>query len=364
MNELAARRKTRTVYVGRVAVGCGHPVSVQSMCNTKTADVAATLAQLEALAWAGAEIGRLAVPDQAAAAALPEIVRRSPLPLVADIHFDHRLALAAIAAGMAGLRLNPGNIGGPEKVREVARAAGAAGIPIRVGVNAGSVRPEQWAEFPDRAEAMAQLALRQAELLEDAGCAAIKMSLKSSDTPEMIMACRRVAALGDYPLHLGVTEAGTLLRGSVRSALGIGALLAEGIGDTIRVSLTADPLREVEVACQILAGLGLRKQGWQFVSCPTCGRTEIDLISLASRVEEALGACPPPRPMKVAVMGCVVNGPGEAADADLGVAGGRGGGLIFVKGEKIGFYPEEQLLPRLLELAQRLMDEPAEREQD
>ncbi|NLF80106.1 MAG: flavodoxin-dependent (E)-4-hydroxy-3-methylbut-2-enyl-diphosphate synthase [Clostridia bacterium] len=362
MNELAARRKTRTVYVGRVAVGCGHPVSVQSMCNTKTADVAATLAQIEALAQAGADIGRLAVPDQAAAAALPGIVRLSPLPLIADIHFDHCLALAAVAAGMAGLRLNPGNIGGKDKVREVAQAAAAAGIPIRVGVNAGSVRPEQWAEFPDRSEAMVQLALRQAELLEDAGCAAIKISLKSSSIPEMLASCRRIAGLCDYPLHLGVTEAGTLLRGSVKSAVGIGALLAEGIGDTMRVSLTDDPLREVEVACQILAELGLREQGWQFVSCPTCGRTEIDLIDLAGRVEEALSACPPPRPMKVAIMGCVVNGPGEAADAELGVAGGRGGGLIFVRGKKVGFYPEEQLLPRLLELARRLMDEPAEQD--
>jgi (E)-4-hydroxy-3-methylbut-2-enyl-diphosphate synthase len=364
MSYLAARRITRTVYLGEIAVGFGHPVSIQSMCNTKTEDVAGTLAQLNTLAEAGAEIGRLAVPDRQAADALAQIVRQSPLPLVADIHFDHRLALAAIEAGMAGLRLNPGNIGGAEKVREVAQAAAAAAIPIRVGVNSGSVKPEQWAEFPDRVEAMVQLALRQAELLEDAGCSAIKVSLKSSDIPEMIAAYRRVATLCDYPLHLGVTEAGTLLRGSVKSAIGIGSLLAEGIGDTIRVSLTADPLREVDVACQILCELGLKKPGWQFVSCPSCGRTEIDIISLAGWVEEALLACPPPRPLKVAVMGCVVNGPGEAADADLGIAGGHGGGVIFVKGEKIGFYPEDQLLPQLLTQARLLMDEPPEHQED
>lgn len=357
MTELAVRRKTRTINVGGVKIGSGYPISIQSMCNTKTADISATLCQLEALAAAGAQIGRLAVPDMSAAEALTVIVKKSPLPLVADIHFDYRLALAAVKAGVAGLRINPGNIGSPEKVRAVAQAASSAGIPIRIGVNAGSVRPEQWQQFASRPEAMAQLALQQAEMLEDAGLSAIKISLKSSHIPDMIAAYRRIAQLCDYPLHLGATEAGTWFRGSIKNAIGIGTLLAEGIGDTIRVSLTDDPVREVEVAKEILMMLGLRHSGWQFVSCPTCGRTEIDLITLAQKVEQALALYEPQRPLTVAVMGCVVNGPGEAADADLGVAGGRNGGLLFVRGEKKGFYPESELLEHLLAEARRLMDE-------
>ncbi len=329
MTELAVRRKTRTINVGGVKIGSGYPISIQSMCNTKTADISATLCQLEALAAAGAQIGRLAVPDMSAAEALTVIVKKSPLPLVADIHFDYRLALAAVKAGVAGLRINPGNIGSPEKVRAVAQAASSAGIPIRIGVNAGSVRPEQWQQFASRPEAMAQLALQQAEMLEDAGLSAIKISLKSSHIPDMIAAYRRIAQLCDYPLHLGATEAGTWFRGSIKNAIGIGTLLAEGIGDTIRVSLTDDPVREVEVAKEILMMLGLRHSGWQFVSCPTCGRTEIDLIALAQKVEQALALYEPQRPLTVAVMGCVVNGPGEAADADLGVAGGEKRRLAF-----------------------------------
>lgn len=342
--------------IGGVKIGGAYPVSIQSMCNTKTADIPATLAQLRQLAEAGAQLGRLAVPDQQAAEALAPLVSQSPLPLIADIHFDYRLALAAIKAGVAGLRINPGNIGAPERVRIVARSAAAAGIPIRIGVNAGSVRPEQWRQFSSRPEAMAQLALQQAEMLEDEGFSAIKISLKSSNIPEMVAAYRRIARLCDYPLHIGATEAGTWFRGSLKNAIGIGTLLLEGIGDTIRVSLTDDPVREVEVAKEILLMLGLRQSGWQFVSCPTCGRTEIDLISLAQKVEAALAPYQPSRPLTVAVMGCAVNGPGEAADADLGVAGGRSGGLLFVHGQKKGFYPEQELLTRLVEEARRLMD--------
>ncbi len=354
---MEARRLSKTVYIGEIAIGADHPIAIQSMCNSKTADVMATLVQLEQLKAAGADIGRLAVPDMEAAAALAQIVKQSPLPLVADIHFDHRLALAAIKAGIAALRINPGNIGDKQKIKEVALAAKAAGIPIRIGVNAGSVRPEQWQQFSSRSEAMVQLALRDAEILEELGFSAIKISLKSSDLEEMIAAYRQIAVLCDYPLHIGMTEAGTLLRGSIKNAMGIGILLEQGIGDTIRVSLTEDPLKEVEVAKDILTMLGMRSKGWQFISCPTCGRTEIDLIALAKKVEQLLSAYAPPRLLKIAVMGCAVNGPGEAADADLGIAGGKGGAVLFAKGEKLGFFPEEQLLDQLLIEAKKLMND-------
>ncbi len=351
---MTERRKTRTIHIGKVPVGAAFPVSVQSMCNTPTADVEATLAQLRALAAAGADIGRLAVPDSEAAAALPAIVRDTPIPLVADIHFDYRLALTAIKAGMHGLRLNPGNIGGPERVRIVAEAAKDAGIPIRVGVNGGSVRPEQWARFSSRSEAMVELALEEAELLEDCGFSDIKISLKSSHVPEMLAAYRMIAGRCDYPLHVGATEAGTFYRGTLKNAMGIGTLLAEGIGDTIRVSLTEEPVEEVRVARDILDALELTEGGWDFVSCPTCGRTQIDLIALAKKVEEALSPFRPAKRIKVAVMGCVVNGPGEAADADLGIAGGDRGGLLFVRGKKVGFFAEDELLDRLVALAKEL----------
>ena len=359
MNDYA-RKITRTVHIGQVAVGGGNPVSVQSMCNTDTRDVAATLAQLKALAAAGAEIGRLAVPDLAAAEALADIVKESPLPLVADIHFDHRLALAAIKGGVQGLRLNPGNIGGKEKVRQVAEAAGEAGIPIRIGVNGGSLEKPLLAKYGGvTAEALLESALSHAALLEEQGFYDIKLSLKASSVPTMVAAYRLAAERTDLPLHLGVTEAGSLLRGSVKSALGLGALLLEGIGDTIRVSLTDDPVREVETARDILAMLGLREGGWEFVSCPTCGRTQIDLISLAHRVEQALSEITPPRPLKVAVMGCAVNGPGEAADADIGLAGGSDGGLIFRKGEKVGFYAEDVLFDTFIGMVKELTQEAA-----
>ncbi len=352
------RSQTRQVRIGAVAVGNGAAISIQSMNNTPTADVAATLAQLQALAAAGAEIGRLAVPDQAAAAALADIVRGSPLPLVADIHFDHRLALAAIRAGVAGLRLNPGNIGGAEQVRQVAAAAKAAGIPIRVGVNGGSLPKDILAAAGGiTPEGLCEAALRQAGLLEDAGFSAIKLSLKCSDLPVMLAAYRRIAQLCDYPLHIGVTEAGPLYRGSVKNAIGIGALLSEGIGDTLRVSLTADPVAEVRLAREILSMLGIRRQGWEFISCPTCGRTRVDLIPLALRIEEELAAIEPRQPRKIAVMGCAVNGPGEAAGADLGLACGASGGLIFRHGQKLGAYSEAELLPEFLRLARELAEE-------
>ena len=354
------RKITRTVHIGSVAVGGGHPISVQSMCNTDTRDPAATLAQLRALAAAGADIGRLAVPDMAAAEALTDIVRDSPLPLVADIHFDHRLALAAVKAGVQGLRLNPGNIGGPDKVRLVAEAAGAAGIPIRIGVNSGSLEKTLLAKYGGvTPEAMLESALNHAAMLEEQGFHDIKLSLKASSVPTMVAAYRLAAERTDLPLHLGVTEAGSLYRGSVKSALGLGALLLEGIGDTIRVSLTDDPVREVEAAKDILAMLGLRQGGWEIVSCPTCGRTQIDLIALAKRVEEALAGIEPPRPIKVAVMGCAVNGPGEAADADIGLAGGADGGLIFRRGQKVGYYAEDALFDTFIGMVKELTREDA-----
>lgn len=344
---LKKRRYSRPVQVGSVTVGGLAPVSVQSMTNTDTRDVKATLRQIDALKEAGCEIVRLAVPDQEAAGALREICRRAPLPLVADIHFDYRLALAAIEAGVAGLRLNPGNIGGPERVRAVAKAAKERGIPIRIGVNAGSleksVREREGGVTP---EGMVESALRQAALLEEEGHSAIVLSLKASDVPLTIRAYELAAERCDYPLHLGITEAGTPWRGTIRSAVGIGALLAQGIGDTIRVSLTGDPVEEVRVGYEILKALNLRQRGPVLISCPTCGRCQIDLIRLAEEVEKALAALE--LPLKIAVMGCAVNGPGEAADADFGLAGGRGGGLIFRQGQIVKKVPEAELVAALL----------------
>ena len=352
------RKITRQLSLGQVKIGGGAPISVQSMNNTETADIASTCRQLVDLAEAGAEIGRLAVPNAEAAAALPQIKAKSPLPLVADIHFDYRLALASIKAGVSGLRINPGNIGGPDKVRELALAAKAVGIPIRIGVNGGSLDADLLQKHggvtPD---ALCESALRQAELLEDNGFFDIKLSLKCSNLLTMIAAYEKISELADYPLHIGVTEAGPLYRGSVKNAIGIGTLLSHGIGDTLRVSLTADPLKEVALAREILLMLGLYPAGWEIVSCPTCGRTQIDLIKLTEQVEASLAPLKPKRHIKVAVMGCAVNGPGEAKDADLGIAGGSGGGLIFCHGEKIDFYQEEDLLARFLRLAEKICQE-------
>ncbi|MDL2207569.1 flavodoxin-dependent (E)-4-hydroxy-3-methylbut-2-enyl-diphosphate synthase [Desulfovibrio sp. OttesenSCG-928-M16] len=328
-------RHSRAIHIGPVRIGGGAPCVVQSMTNTDTRDVGATLAQLEALAHAGCEVARLAVPDEKAAAALKDICAASPLPLVADIHFSAGLAVAALEAGVAALRINPGNIGGRDKVDRVVDAAKAHGASIRVGVNSGSLEKEALARHKGPTpEAMVESALAHVRMLEDRGFYETKISLKSSSVPMTIAAYRLMAAHCDYPLHLGVTEAGTLLRGAVKSAVGLGVLLAEGIGDTIRVSLTHDPLREIDVAFGILSALDLRRRGPDIISCPTCGRTEIDLIGLTEAVEERLRG--QSRHFTVAVMGCVVNGPGEAREADIGIAGGRGKALLFRKGEVIG----------------------------
>ena len=328
------RRKTRAIDVGGVGVGGDNPVRVQSMCNTDTRDVAATLAQIRDLAEAGCEIVRLAVLDEAAAAALRPIRKKSPVPLIADIHFDYRLALAAVKAGMDGLRINPGNIGGERKVDAVVRAAKAAKVPIRIGVNSGSVERELLVKYKGPTpRAMVESALSHVAMLERRGFFDIKVSLKSSSVLSTIAAYRLLARQVDYPLHIGITEAGTLVRGAVKSSVGLGILLWEGIGDTLRVSLTHDPVDEVGVAYEILRALGLRRRGPEIVSCPTCGRTEIDLIGLARQVEEKLR--PVSEVFTVAVMGCVVNGPGEAREADIGVAGGRDLGVIFRKGKVV-----------------------------
>jgi (E)-4-hydroxy-3-methylbut-2-enyl-diphosphate synthase len=356
---LSPRRRSRPVHVGDIQVGGDAPIVVQTMTNTDTADAVATLDQIAQLAGLGAEIVRVAVPDKAAAAALPQIVRRTPVPLVADIHFDHRLALASIQAGVHGLRLNPGNIRDADRVRRVVRAAKERGIPIRVGVNEGSLPPlPPLAEGdlpPPKAQRMVDAALWEIGILQEMGFEDIKVSLKAFDVPTMVTAYREIARRVPYPLHLGVTEAGTPGAGSVRSAVGIGILLAEGIGDTIRVSLAADPAEELPVAWNILSSLDLRQRGPTIVACPTCGRIEVDLIPLVNQVEahfQKVG-----RPITVAVMGCVVNGPGEARDADIGLAAGKGKGAIFRKGEVVRTVPEEQFLSALVEEGQRVIAE-------
>ena len=340
------RKKTRRIHIGAVPIGGGAPIAVQSMTNTKTADAAATVAQIKALAAAGCDIVRLAVPDMAAAKTLGEIVRAVDVPLVADIHFDYRLALEAIRQGIAALRLNPGNIGGADNVRAVTAAAKKAHIPIRIGVNAGSLDKKLLAKYGrPTAEALVESALGHVRLLEAEDFYDIKISLKAHDVPLTIAAYRKMSAAADYPLHLGITEAGTPQSGMIKSAVGIGALLAEGIGDTIRVSLTGDPLVEVKVANEILKSLGLREYGPTLIACPTCGRTSIDLAQIAADVEARLAGVS--RPIQVAVMGCVVNGPGEAREADVGIAGGRGEGLVFRKGEVLRRVPEDQLVAEL-----------------
>lgn len=341
------RLKTRTVTVGGVPVGGGAPVTVQSMTNTDTRDVSATVAQINGLAGAGCEIVRVAVPDREAAAALGEIKKQIAIPLIADIHFDYRLALLAVESGVDGMRINPGNIGGPRKVREVVEACRDRKVPVRIGVNAGSLEKDLLEKYGGPAAgAMVESALRHIRMLEELDYREIKVSLKASDVPLMIEAYRLLAEKADYPLHVGVTEAGTLRSGTVKSAVGIGALLAMGIGDTIRVSLTGDPVHEVRVGWEILKALGLRKRGVELISCPTCGRTQIDIISMANQVEDLLAKVD--RPLKVAVMGCAVNGPGEARHADVGIAGGKGEGLIFRKGRILRKVPEERLVEELM----------------
>ena len=344
---------TKQIRVGSVLVGGGAPVSIQSMLNTKTTDVEGSLAQIRRLAEAGCEIVRLAVPNAEAAKGFAQIAARSPLPLVADIHFDWKLAILAAEGGAKKIRINPGNIGDAGKVRAVADCCKAHGIPIRVGVNAGSLEKPLLEKYGHPCpEALVESALGHTELLEQANFSDICVSIKSSSVRLTIAAYRLLAKEVDYPLHLGVTETGTEHMGIIKSAMGIGALLCDGIGDTIRVSLTADPVREVVAAKEILQAAGLRRDGVNFVSCPTCGRTQIDLISLAQQVEAALKDCK--KPITVAVMGCVVNGPGEAREADVGIAGGIGEGVLFRKGKIVKKVPEAQLLSALLALVDEL----------
>ena len=338
---------TKQIKVGSVLVGGGAPVSIQSMCNTKTTDVEGSLSQLKALCTAGCEIARLTVPNLEAAEAFGKIAARSPLPLVADIHFDYRCAIAAAENGAAKIRINPGNIGGEDRVRAVVDCCKAHHIPIRVGVNGGSLEKERLEKYGHPTpEALVESAFGHIRLLEKYGFYDTCVSMKSSSVPLMMAAYRLFASQSDYPLHVGVTETGTEYMGTVKSAMGIGGLLCLGIGDTIRVSLTADPVKEVEAGKAILKAAGLRKEGVNVVSCPTCGRTQIDLIGLANRVEAALKDCK--KPITVAVMGCIVNGPGEAREADVGIAGGDGCGVLFVKGELKEKLPYDELLPALL----------------
>lgn len=349
MNPLTGRRQSRRIQLGSVAIGGGAPIVVQSMTNTDTRDWRATVAQIERLQAVGCELVRVAVPDQEAVDQLARIKDHIRIPLIADIHFDHRLALGAIRAGVDGLRLNPGNIGGREQVKKVATAAREHELPIRIGVNSGSVEKDLLALHGGhpRPRAMVESALRHVRLLEDENFDRIKISLKSSDVSHTVEAYRLLADQVDYPLHLGVTEAGTLVQAAIKSSLGIGILLHQGIGDTLRVSITGDPTQEIPVAYGILRALGLRRRGVEIISCPTCGRTEIDLISLVEQAEQRLRVVQ--TPLQVAIMGCVVNGPGEAREADVGIAGGRGSGILFRKGQKPRKVPEQRLLDRLID---------------
>ena len=338
---------TRQIHVGGIPIGGGAPVVIQSMLNTKTTDVEASLAQIKQLATAGCQIARLAVPNMEAARSFAQIAKESPLPLVADIHFDYKLALAAAEGGAAKIRINPGNIGGEDRVRAVVDVCKEKHIPIRIGVNGGSLEAELLEKYGHpTAEALVESAFGHLELLEKFGFYDTCVSMKSSTVPTMVEACRLFRQKCDYPLHIGVTETGPVKQGLMKSAMGIGALLLDGIGDTIRVSLTDDPVEEVYAAKDILKAAGLRKEGVNIISCPTCGRTRIDLIGLVNRVDEALRGCE--KPITVAVMGCIVNGPGEAREADIGIAGGDGWGMIFEKGVQVEKLPYEELLPALL----------------
>ncbi|MCR4607901.1 MAG: flavodoxin-dependent (E)-4-hydroxy-3-methylbut-2-enyl-diphosphate synthase [Oscillospiraceae bacterium] len=343
------RDSTKKITVRGVNIGGGAPVTVQSMCNTKTWDVESTVAQIEKLRAAGCDIVRIAVPDMKSAEAVSSIREKTDMPLVADIHFDWRLALECAARGIDKIRINPGNIGSEEKVEAVARACADKGIPVRIGVNAGSLEKDILAKYGRPcAEALVESAAGHVRLLEKYDFTDICISMKASSVPLTIEAYRLAAEMFPYPLHVGVTETGTEYNGVIRSAVGIGTILSEGIGNTIRVSLTADPVREVIAGLEILRAAGLRKGGPRLVACPTCGRTEIDLISLASQVEQRLKETD--RDITVAVMGCVVNGPGEAREADYGVAGGKGKGLLFKKGEVLGTYPYNKLCDALMDL--------------
>jgi (E)-4-hydroxy-3-methylbut-2-enyl-diphosphate synthase len=343
------RRQTREIRIGNVAVGGGNPVSVQSMTKTDTRDVAATVRQILSLESAGCEIVRLAVPDMEAARALGAIKKSASIPLVADIHFDWRLALESLARGIDGLRINPGNIGADWKVKEVVSAAKERGIPVRIGVNAGSLEKDLLAKYGHPTpEAIVESAERHIRILEELDFRDIKVSLKASNVMMTVEAYRLFSSKFDYPLHIGITETGPAATGAIKSAVGLGILLDEGIGDTMRVSLTAEPEEEVRVAYEILRAVGARKRGAEIISCPTCGRCEVDLKPIAEEVERALRSVV--RPITVAVMGCAVNGPGEAREADYGIAAGKGEGLIFRRGEVVKRVPEEELLAELLKL--------------
>jgi (E)-4-hydroxy-3-methylbut-2-enyl-diphosphate synthase len=354
---LAERRRSRQIIVGSIPVGGGAPVSVQSMTTTLTADVDATLQQIAELTASGCQIVRVAVPSQDDVEALPAIARKSQIPVIADIHFQPRYVFAAIDAGCAAVRVNPGNIKKfDDKVGEIARAAADAGVPIRIGVNAGSLDPRLLVKHGKAtAEALVESALWECSLFEEHGFRDIKISVKHNDPVVMIRAYRQLAEQCDYPLHLGVTEAGPAFQGTIKSSVAFGALLAEGIGDTIRVSLSAPPVEEVKVGNAILESLGLKERGLEIVSCPSCGRAQVDVYTLADQVTAALDGFP--APLRVAVMGCVVNGPGEAREADLGVASGNGKGQIFVKGEVVKTVPESQIVETLVEEALRIAAE-------
>jgi (E)-4-hydroxy-3-methylbut-2-enyl-diphosphate synthase len=354
---LAPRRASRQIMVGTVPVGGGAPVSVQSMTTTLTADVNATLQQIAELTAAGCQIVRVAVPSQDDADALPAIARKSQIPVIADIHFQPKYVFAAIDAGCAAVRVNPGNIKAfDNKVGEIARAAAAAEVPIRIGVNAGSLDKRLLAKYGKATpEALTESALWECSLFEEHGFTDLKVSVKHHDPLVMIAAYRLLAAARDYPLHLGVTEAGPAVQGTVKSAVAFGVLLSEGIGDTIRVSLTAPPVAEVKAGQQILESLGLRRRGLEIVSCPSCGRAQVDVLSLTDKVAAAFDGFP--HPLRVAVMGCVVNGPGEAREADLGVASGNGKGQIFVRGQVVATVPESQIVDTLIQHALNLAEQ-------
>jgi len=350
------RRKTRQIFVGKVAIGAGAPIAVQSMTNTLTSDIEATVRQIHGLEQAGCEIIRVAVPDLAAAEAITAICERITIPLIADIHFDSRLAVASMEHGAQGIRINPGNLGGPDKLARVVDAAKMHQVPIRVGVNSGSIEKGLLQQYgyptPEKPEALIASALNNVRLLEQHGFDAIKISIKSSDTLTTIAGYRQLSEQTDYPLHLGVTEAGGLIAGTVKSSVALGILLSEGIGDTFRISLTRDPVEEIRVAYELLRSLRIRERGPEMISCPTCGRTRIDLFTLAEQVEQKLQTME--SPIKVAVMGCVVNGPGEAREADIGIAGGNGVGILFKKGEIYKKVAEADLLPVFLEELEKL----------
>ena len=344
---------TRQILVGGVPIGGGAPVVIQSMLNTKTTDVEGSLAQIRALKTAGCQIARLAVPDKAAAASFGDICKESVLPLVADIHFDYKLAIAAAEGGASKIRINPGNIGGEDRVQAVVDVCKDKHIPIRIGVNGGSLDKKLLEKYGHpTAEALVESAFQHLELLEKYGFYDTCVSMKSSTVPTMVAAARLFRSRCDYPIHIGVTETGPVRMGLMKSAMGIGALLLDGIGDTIRVSLTDDPVEEIYAAKDILKAAGLRKEGVNIISCPTCGRTQIDLIGLVNKVDEALKDCE--KPITVAVMGCVVNGPGEAREADIGIAGGDGCGMLFEKGKQVEKLPYEELLPALLKRIETL----------